>query len=658
MGSVAVLLVGLAWIMLPGLVLGAGFGLRGWLLAGAAPALTAGFAAGAAVLLTTLGIRWGPAAVAVVLGVVTAVVVAVGAAAAPWRRRRTGGERPGPENPWTWWQQAGIAAGLLLAAAGGLRSTWAATGGLQDVSQTWDAFFHAGAIRLIVETGDVDPAALGAISAQASTHFFAPNTYHAIAALVATSTGQSAVVVINALAALQPLLLGLGVVALLRVTTGRAAHAFCGAAFSGSVAVVPFHMVGYGALFPFGMTLVMLPGAVALVAALLRRQRVSSGLAAGVAVAGLLNAHPQVALLAVIIGVCQFGWYVGTERRVTGRLWAAIGAAVVAASVLSASVLSAQLSAAATSTGIDWPASTTPGGAVGDLFLFNTATRYPQWWFVPLLLVGVVTTVRGDPAALRPYVAAGAVLTGLYVLAAGYDGPVSLAVTSFWWNDRHRFAAAFGILAILFAAAGAVRLRDLLVDRARPHLPRLTESATRLLPAAALATGMALFFTISNGGYAAATENAVAAGYDDGPTLSAAERAGLAGMAEVVRRDGGGAVMNDPNDGCGWAYALEGVQMVFPTPLTGPFDWANSGYDRMRLYDDFDRLDDDAQIQRDVAGVDVRWAVLCTGFIRDWQTRIPGLEEVAHMRSAEVAYSNGAVTLYRVRDPAQTPTGP
>ncbi len=35
-------------------------------------------------------------------------------------------------------------------------------------------------------------------------------------------------------------------------------------------------------------------------------------------------------------------------------------------------------------------------------------------------------------------------------------------------------------------------------------------------------------------------------------------------MAQVVREGGGGSVMNDPNDGCGWAYALEGVKMVFP----------------------------------------------------------------------------------------------
>ncbi len=241
------------------------------------------------------------------------------------------------------------------------------------------------------------------------------------------------------------------------------------------------------------MTLVMLPGAVAMVAALLRMQTIPIGIAAGVAVAGLLNAHPQVALLAAIIGLCQLAWHLGAVRHVGGQLWASIGAGVAVAFALSASVLKAQLSAAAAATGIDWPASTSPGGAVGELLLFNTATQYPQWWFVPLLMAGLVAAACGAAAALRPYIASAAVIAALYVLAAGYDGPLSLAITSFWWNDRHRLAAAFGILAILFAAAGAVWLRDVVVDWARARLPRRLGPSTRLVSAALLVAGMVLF---------------------------------------------------------------------------------------------------------------------------------------------------------------------
>ena len=45
---------------------------------------------------------------------------------------------------------------------------------------------------------------------------------------------------------------------------------------------------------------------------------------------------------------------------------------------------------------------------------------------------------------------------------------------------------------------------------------------------------MVLFVAVTDGAYAAATENAVAVGYADGPTLSAAERDGLKEMAQVV----------------------------------------------------------------------------------------------------------------------------
>jgi hypothetical protein len=97
--------------------------------------------------------------------------------------------------------------------------------------------------------------------------------------------------------------------------------------------------------------------------------------------------------------------------------------------------------------------------------------------------------------------------------------------------------------------------------------------------------------------------------------------------------------------------------MVFATPLTGPFDWADQGFDRMRLYERFDQLGDDARVEQDVEGLDVRWAVLCTGFIRDWQTRAPGLDDLASAPSAHQVFDNGAVRLYRIGRPTPATAG-
>ena len=48
---------------------------------------------------------------------------------------------------------------------------------------------------------------------------------------------------------------------------------------------------------------------------------------------------------------------------------------------------------------------------------------------------------------------------------------------------------------------------------------------------------------------------------------------------------------------------------------------------------------------------------MCTGFIRDWQSRISGLADVARMPSADLVYTNGAVTLFRIRNPAEDQAG-
>lgn len=647
MGNALVIAVGTAVFLVPGLLVGAALGIRGWLLAGLAPALTMGAITVGIQVSTLTGTSWSLLFIGGVTGVLTVVLAPL---ARPWRRHSADSVIAGDTQPaWAWWHHVGIAVALATTFALGLHNTSRATGGFEQVNQTWDAFFHAGAIRLIAEGGNAAPSALGAIAAQASPTFFTPNTYHATAALVLLSTGSPVTTVMNVLAGLLPLLLGLGIVALFRATTGRPAHAVCGALLSVAVIAVPYHMVGYGTLLPYGTTLVMLGGVSALFATLFDRPRWTLGLALGIALAGLLSAHPQVAFLAVIIGLLQLGWTLARARRLTASLSLTVLVSLVAFVAVGAPVLLATVRTAAGAAGIDWPAYTNPGGAFGDLLLFNAASPFPQWWLAPLLMIGLLVAVTRNPyPTLRPFLASAALIAGLYVLAGAYDTPLSLSITSPWWNDRHRLAAAFAVIGIVFAAVGAVAVRDW----AWAQLARIgswsSQRTQRVAPIVLLALGLTSFFVVTGGAYAAATQAGVAAGYGTAPTLSDRERTGLAEVARIVGSNGGGRVMNDPHDGCGWAYALNGTEVVFPTPLTGPFNWANLGYDRMRLYERFDELDDDPQIEADSDLLGVRWAVVCTGFIRDWQSRAPGLDELDQMRSANLEFSNGAVRLYQI----------
>lgn len=647
-GDTLMIVAGTAWFVVPGLLIGSAVGIRGWLLVGISPALTMGAMTAAVQISSATRTAWSPP---FAVTVIVALVLLLTLAARPWRPTPT---VDGPDFAldvrWHCWQHVGIAAALVITGALGLHNTSRATSGFQQVNQTWDAFFHAGAIRFIAEVGDPAPAALGAIAAQASTDFFAPNTYHATAALLVMSTGAPVMVVINILAGILPLLLGFGVVSLVRVTTHRPAHALCGALLSATVVAVPYHMIGYGALLPYGTTLVMLAGLLALFATLFARPGWRLGIAVGIALAGVLSTHPQVAFLAVIVALLQLVWHIARTRQLTAAFWLAAFVSLATFAVVGAPVLLASLRTASGATGIDWPAYTTAGGALGDLLLFNAATQYPQWWLALMMLLGLLVVVaRGVDPSLQPFAAAAAVISGLYTLAGAYDTPLSLTITSLWWNDRHRLAAAFAVLGIIFASVGAVWLRDIVVRRVLPS--NSLRDRSRLASTALLAAGLAAFFVVTGGGYATAAQAGLATGYGAAPTLSDREQIGLAEVSRIVRDDGGGRVMNDPHDGCGWAYALYGTEVVFPTPLTGPFDWANLGFDRERLFERFDDLDVDARIAADAERLDIRWAVVCTGFIRDWQSRAPGLIDLDRMPSADLEFSNGAVRLYRIDEP-------
>lgn len=648
---VELLLLALGWLLLPGLVVGAVLGLRGWLLAGVAPALSMGFVAGAGVWFAWTDTAWRPGAVIVALLVVATLATVPVVLVRRWRLRRwsvPSAAHPAPADDWRWWHHLGVGAALLVTATVGVRTTFLVTGGFAEVNQTWDAFFHAGAIRFIADRGDPSPAALAAVGAPASTSFYMPDAYHCVGALVAQMSGAAVPSVINAMVAVLPLVLGLGLVALLRVATGRPAHAVCVALFSCVVAAVPYYMVGYGTLLPYATALVMLPGVLALVVVTLRAPDLRVAGALGVAAAGLLHAHPQVAFLAAMTAAIQLGWHVVSTRRLGLPLLRSLGVTAVVAGVLGAPVLLALTSVVTRADGIDWPAYTRPAGAVGDLLLFSVPGGFPQWWLVPLLLAGLVAIVgRGAAAVLRPLVVAAVVIAGLYVTAGAYDGELSLRLTSLWWNDRNRLGAAFALLAIVFVAVGAVWLRDAAVA----PLLRRAGLLARVAPAVLLVLGLAGFAVLSEGAYAQPTRTALATAYSTDHVLSGVERAGLATVAQIVRDGGGGAVMNDPHDGCGWAYALHGTDMVFRTPLTGPFEWSEFGYDRERLFHSFDRMDTDAQVRQDVERLGVRWAVLCTGFIRSFQARAPGLYDVGGMASATRVFSNAEVRLYRIDDP-------
>src|SRR4051812_12033201 len=173
----------------PGLVVCALLGMRGWRLAGLAPAVTFGLAATGGPLLDALGVRWSLwsfAAWTVVAGVVAA------AAAWLWSRLRPGsrtepaeGDRRLAPLRRARWEHVVVAGGVLLGMAVGALVMLRGTDGLALTSQEWDAPFHANAVRWIAEHGDAVPSHLAPIAnLSPGDPYFYPITYHSVLAIV------------------------------------------------------------------------------------------------------------------------------------------------------------------------------------------------------------------------------------------------------------------------------------------------------------------------------------------------------------------------------------------------------------------------------------------------------------------------------------------
>ncbi|WP_158545938.1 DUF6541 family protein [Blastococcus sp. TF02A-30] len=636
MSSAPVIAAALALLLVPGFVLGLALGLRGWVLVGSSPALTVGAAGVLAAWYGMTGIAWTTTSTLVGLLVLCAVAVAC---ARPWR---------GHASPcairYGLHHHVAIGAALAGTAVVGALAVQRGTQNLEGIPQYWDAMFHANAVRYIAETQDAAPSALAAVAQPANPDYYYPHTYHSLGALLFDSGVEPVQTVLNSLSACLPAVFALSLVALLRVVAPRPAMVFAGALLAGMFSAFPYDLVNFGPLLPLALAIAVLPAACGLLVRLVRSPSVGVAGALAVAAVGLLTTHPSAAVAAALL----MALLLLTGRR-TDRPWRdrrtllAVVLTAAAAVVLASPGLRGLTGVAGNATEIDWPATETPGGAVGRLLLFNHETLWPQWWLALLLLLGAVAALRSP--ALRPFLVGAGVFLALFVLAASYDTAVSLRLTSVWWNDRWRLAALFVVPAAVLAAAGFVRLEDWVL-RLLDRLPG------RPPPAALVARGSVvvgllavLLVLLTPNGYLERNTRQVSLPYRDGPTVSSGEEAAY---AELARLWDGGTVLNDPADGSPWAYALEGLPLVFKTPLTQPSSPEQFGSDRITLIEDFAPERDSAAVEDALESLDVRWVIVGEGFATDTVSRAPGLEGLDAVPGLTEVWSNDAATIYRV----------
>ncbi|MDN5747903.1 MAG: hypothetical protein L0H64_05215 [Pseudonocardia sp.] len=631
-------------VLAPGLAIALASGLRGWVLAAAAPALTFGLVGVAGSVLPVLGVLWSTAALAVAGLVMAGLVVVARVVAARLRHRRAKPEATAPSQ-WRVVDHLAVAAAVLASAGVGLAVMAGGTDGFTAIPQFWDTAFHSNAIRYIVDTGKSSPAALGALSGTAGA-FYYPNAFHLIAATLVVITGEPVTVALEVVVGFAPGLFALGVAALVRVVSGRpaiaAASALLACAFSG----FPYDLAGV--LLPYVLALALLPAFLAQWADVLHAGRtavVARAFALGLATVGLIALHPSAVVAAAVFGAAyllQHWWC----RRPTARDAVVVGAGALATVLLGAPLLLASAAAAA-GEAFDWPVAMPAAEAVGRLLTHAHAHESPQWALAALAALGLLG-LRRHPE-LRWLAGSGLLFGVIFVMTASYEGALVELLSRPWWNDRYRLVALWVVAVAPLAGAGVVVVRDAAVDalrRARVS-DAVLASRGRLVPALLLAALLLAVVDGTDGLYREPNTERIAAGFTDGPAVSHAEQRGLTQLAAVVPP--GALVMNDPYDGSPLMYALGGVRPVFAQPLHEQLDLAGLTPERALLYSSFRYIDTDPAVREVVRRMNITHAVVSTGLVYTAPGNAPGMVGLAEVDALQVIFRSPTTTVYEIR---------
>lgn len=620
MTTLVLLAAALGLVVLPGAAVCVAAGARWRVAVAAGPALTLAIVGSGTAVTSATDSRWGPLAAAVATLAAILLATAVGAASRLAARRRAHVAEPGDAEPRD--GEPGVvgsrdddeardrrrypnAADLVVALLSLVPAVQVtvATRGLTAIPQQWDAIFHGAATRFIAETGRAGPLDLGPVSQPANPTFYYPGGYHALAALLTGLPGGPPPGALDALSAVTGTVFVLGAAALTgRLCRSRIA-AVVAAVVAASLWIFPYSVLGNGPVLPYAIGLAAIPGLMLLAEHLAARspRSVPHALLLGSGVAGTWAVHPSVSLAValplVAAAVAGFVAAPGLRPRLAVVGAFALAAAPAAAYALWTTTLISSGTTQALA-GFAWPRAVgVPTAVLG--VLDRGPTTPASVGAAALVLLGVAAAVL-RPAWRRPLAAPIVALLGfgtLYVLARAVDGDWVRLITSYWWDDSHRFAALLSIPMAVLAGAGA-----------RAVIPRGSRGRAGARAGTAVA-GVLVLLAASGQGVIA--RDLARDGYGDGPAVTAEEREVFDALA--ARHDGG-VVLGDPFDGSAWVYALHGIPVVLPAPLAGNPE-GQMGADRMLLYTSMNRYGFEPVVTHVVHDLDVRWVVVGTGSV-------------------------------------------
>lgn len=609
-------------VLLPGLAISFALGLRGLLLWGFAPAGGVAVLAVGAIALGLVGVPWSVWSAGAVAAAICAVTAAIG-----WLLRTSVEKNATPRNRSRFLVPIAVVIGTV---AGAVRMA-TIIGSPAQVSQTNDATFHLNVLRFIADSGHASSLdVLGTIDAGG----FYPAAWHAVTSLTAEIAHVDGSVAANATSLMiAGPVWALSVAALIWVVTRDRVATAAGAALAPLLFGFPFLMLDFGVLYPYALSLAVLPGVIAAsVACVDEAMRTQAWrafgrlvLTVGVGLVGIALSQPSTLLVWLIAVVAVIVTRVLTVEPGTkgNRAW---GRVAVAAGVVLISVL-LWLAMVRISAADGWRAVKPALPAATEMLLNSSAGAGPALVISALAVGGFVLVLgRREQRWLAVF---GAALAVLVLAAVSVQNDLVRDLLAPWYADPRRFIAMMPLVVIPFAAIGLAALAQWAGRRGA----RVGATLALVLVAVAYVETV-VWATVLDG-----PKNYY--DYSDSPYLSDDEAALLQELDEHVDEDE--TVLGNPSAGAAFGYALSGVDVV-------PRTWAMpTGEDFQTLRSGLVDLAEDPEVCAAVERMDVD-LVLDFGdsAVGAGKWDMPGMTGFAEAEGFELVAASGDASLWRI----------
>lgn len=485
------LLAACAVFFLPGLAVARSIGLKGLAMWAAAPAITVSLAGVSAVVAGFAGIAWN--VVALLAAAAATILMALVIRVAASRRKAARGEPAQTRTPLRALPWVTVAAGLLGLGIAVFILAFRLVhmfGAPENISQTYDNIFHLNAIRYAFDTGQASSLLISGMTSTETPPTFYPAAWHDMVVLLMQLTGASLPVAVNICnIVIASIMWPLGALFLAtRVLGTRPIPLVVTGVLSTGFAAFPYLMLDFGVLYPYALSLAILPVAAGLAVSLMRQgaDGTPCGWVAAVAFSGVIPgmalAHPSsvVALLGMVAPVAVYALLrAGAALRRSGRTtaWVLVpagGIVLYVAAVYLAWTYLRPLREASF-----WGPVESQAQAMGEVLATAPLGRPIGWFIFICTVLGIAVCVRRRTYRwmLGSFLVVGALFV---VVASSPIGDFRWNVVGVWYNDPYRLASLLPIPTIVVAAVGCTALVERLAQRLKILVAERTDRTALL----------------------------------------------------------------------------------------------------------------------------------------------------------------------------------